>query len=497
MSYKVMSRRAFLQGTGGVLLTVPTLPSLLSKAEAQLNEPKKRFISFMTRSGMNLYSWDPTIEANLVPGSTVKVRSLTGYPGNISKILNEPFNSLKSKIAIIRGLDWAGGHSHNYGMLTGFPYRITRSNEKDLVKHISMDQVLAKSNKIYPSPPVTPVLNMSYATSSVQSHILSGNEIQFAPSYTDPAIAFGELFSKLGGSGQSSELSRKASLLDFVLESYNRISKGSKISASDRIILEQHADHLRDIERAITANSNLVCSQLPFAPKSFKERGIKGHFYEYFSNPTEHKQFLDTTMSISFDIMVAALRCGLTNICNYAIHYGQYYNFLPNVYTDHHSHSHKQKSEPVPYDEISIFLMSKVAEFISKLDVPDPSGQGSILDNSMFLYTSSLAAAWSHGGYNLPVLLAGGLNGKIKMDRYIDYKSDRSWSHVTSHSWYEKVGIPYMRLLATLLQAFGLTPEEYEQGQKGFGNWDSNAENWVNYDRSLAVRNQPLELIMA
>jgi hypothetical protein len=60
------------------------------------------------------------------------------------------------------------------------------------------------------------------------------------------------------------------------------------------------------------------------------------------------------------------------------------------------------------------------SSFLEKMrDTPD--GDGSLLDHSAILYGAGMSEGNGHVPRNLPILLAGGANGKLRGGRHIKY----------------------------------------------------------------------------
>jgi hypothetical protein len=95
----------------------------------------------------------------------------------------------------------------------------------------------------------------------------------------------------------------------------------------------------------------------------------------------------------------------------------------------------------------------------------------------------------NHLNWSVPSLLVGSAGGALNTGRYIDYID---WDQpVKFHQEKGPVieGVPYNRLLVSLLQAFGLSPEDYERnGQPGYGSTSTNGRDpsaWpTDYDLS-------------
>lgn len=119
---------------------------------AGATRPPKRFVFFFSGNGQrpaNYYPKEPLPWKVVAP--KVREISLVG-PDPISTVFGDDFTPLKSKILLIRGLDFimkkGGGHDGPC-TLSGF----LRSSAEDTTRWVSIDQVMANSRGVYPTPP--------------------------------------------------------------------------------------------------------------------------------------------------------------------------------------------------------------------------------------------------------------------------------------------------------------------------------------------------------
>ena len=92
------------------------------------------------------------------------------------------------------------------------------------------------------------------------------------------------------------------------------------------------------------------------------------------------------------------------------------------------------------YNVITAWHNRQFAYMLGKMKSID-EGNGTLLENSMLLYGSSLGDGHAHGEENLPVVFAGGGSGTIKNGRFLKYRKNYSLSHfhlATLH----RMGVP-------------------------------------------------------
>ncbi len=97
---------------------------------------------------------------------------------------------------------------------------------------------------------------------------------------------------------------------------------------------------------------------------------------------------------------------------------GLFYPFL-NVRAAHHNASHDDTSES--YEKVTRYYCSQLAYLASRLDAM-PEGDGTVLDHSCLMFTSSMWSGTKHDASKLPVVLAGGLGGTLPTGRVLDYR---------------------------------------------------------------------------
>ena len=76
----------------------------------------------------------------------------------------------------------------------------------------------------------------------------------------------------------------------------------------------------------------------------------------------------------------------------------------------------------------------------------------------------------NHLNYSVPVLLAGSAGGHFDTGRYVDYIDWNRNVKFSQHNGMVIEGVPYNRLMVSILQAFGLEPQDYErEAGQGYG----------------------------
>ena len=522
MKFDRMNRRMFLSGSSGALLALPWLPSLLPRAARAQSSSPLRFVAVKSYSTQNLRSWYPSFSGNgysarpydpgdgKADGTTELTQRLPqssgrhsdgneyfgrwapltdlAAGGSLSPVLGAGFNPYLSRSLLLRGLDFMPDTNHNQGgMLGNFEAADNRHGAPEVP---TIDQVLAHSPHMYSSAPVgTRSLHLSPGRANTFSFTDggTGGAVSQVTAHVDPLTAFNEAFGSFMPAGEDTGPDPNLRLVDHVIEDYRRVMGGSRISGADRQLLDQHITFLSEVQARLTATSTVSCDE-PLAPPSVRADGV---------GVSE----LETSFQLMVDVMVAALRCDVTRIATLNVWKAIGRGIGPNgtdlgfVHSglkdaqDWHETAHRWGT---PDDDAKILAMNQwIADevflrILDGLDVEEADGR-TFLDNSVVMWGNELGM--NHLNWSVPALLVGSAGGALQTGRYIDYIDwDRN---VRFHQEDGPVieGVPYNRLLVSLLQAYGLSPAEYERNsQAGYGTYATSGKNAsahaIDYDAS-------------
>ncbi|HEX4925671.1 MAG TPA: DUF1552 domain-containing protein [Bdellovibrionales bacterium] len=460
-------------------MAIPFLPSLAPTAAVaqSVTLKPKRLITFYTPYGSVYSQWNPSVPASNLIGPDIRERTLASVAGDISGILGARFTALKEKLLLVRGLD--GLVLFDHGGAFGLAGNKGNEDLKILSLNQSIDQILAKSPKIYATEPKLRSLHLTPGSTTDSRNFISFAKTPTGaapvPVIQDPRIAFEKLFGGLdAGLTDAQKLARRnrnLGVIDRVLASYNQVMGSSRLSSLDKQRLESHVQMIRDLEKSIQETEGGICA----GPAN-----ITGMTTDFSRMVTQH-----------IDIMVAAIRCDLTRIGTISLGESRTYNWLPNQISHHHSMSHSDEPAAAGLTAINQWWANKFAELLEKLNVVEDATTGrTYLDNSIAYWCNEQT---SHGILNhrlldMPVLLAGGA-GTLATGRYVDYRRP---GNVDQYSGVIR-GRVYNSLLVTILQAMGLAPAEYEEnGVAGFGEYRYR----TNYDTADATMRSPLPSLL-
>jgi hypothetical protein len=462
----MLSRRRFLRDLGvsaGAAPFLLGLDSLYEKARAQ-TAPKKRFLVFYAPNG-NIYAFwridtsGQTVDLTLNNGAALSNPNLQLSPlqPNASKILildrvsyvaaramYQDTSALLAGTRTIDGLDHPGGHQKGMGSILSGQVLIGGTQNfgnAGMSSAVTTDQVLA--NTLFKTTTKFPSLQLAVRYGSDLDN-LGDRYVDKRLSYTTPVGPMGAtplppttdpfvLFHTLFGTGSTSpqmtnnQLILDKSVLDAVQADFTRVS--TKMSKADQLLLAQHAQSVRNIEGQLTSTMfQMVNCGMVTAPTT--PGGVD------ITNPTATKTWtlLPASYPVVMDMMISltvqALACGLTNVVTFMCANSENdMNFpwlnlnVPSPYSlaGAHGMSHQRNPNLLVVDR---WYASKFNALISQLAAtPDSGAAGSVLDNSILMYTSCLGDGSSHHSDNAPMVLAGGNGGYFKTGRAIRFNS--------------------------------------------------------------------------
>jgi hypothetical protein len=428
-------RRQILQALGLGALVSPFVPLLDAHAlEAAF---PKRLVLFYTPHGTIYDNWKPsgtvstfTLGPILLPLAPLqrKINVLDGL-----QITHSAVRAPSHTEGI--GLTWTGsnlsqGSAFNF---QGYPF--------DWVDGPSVDQVIAKSAATrFPSLE----LGVNSGSNAPNNRMIYSGPRQPVQPETSPLKAFNRLFTGfVSGPNPDPAADRlraeKKSVLDLVSGQLSRV-RGS-VGAADQQKLDAHTTAIREIETRLGATGPIVSCAKPAAPPAATD--VPG------------------VLTAQLDVLAAALACNLTSVASLQLKVGDNdnapYPWL-GVTEGHHPLSHSGDGDTAARDKLTkiyTWYADRLAYFLAKLDAI-PEGNGTVLDNTLVVWSSEVGKGNNHSFSKLPVVLAGGLGGAVVTGRYLQYNN-----------------VPHNRLLVALCHAMGLDQvQKFGSTDQGMGSLD-------------------------
>jgi hypothetical protein len=367
----------------------------------------------------------------------------------------EPLADFKQSISVLSGLDKAnsrtgdGHYAKTANFLTGEP--VTKTTGKDIsAGGISMDQLAAQHiGHLTPLPSLE--LAIDPVISGIDSNVgytrLYGSYISWRSANVpvareiNPRFVYERLFGDKDRPQRGTKARRRGedfqSLLDRALEDAATLRR--RLGRDDQVKLDEYLDSVRAVEKRIEFALKPdprdwepeTPAQLPPAPDQKAPADFREH------------------VKLMLDLMVLAFQTDSTRIITFMFANdvsGRNFSFLPGVSGGHHDMSHHEhKDEKIKqYREINRWHTAQLAYLLAKLRAI-PEGDGTLLDNSMILFGSSISDGNRHDPNNLPIILAGGAGGALRTGR-----------HLTSPK-----ETPLCNLYTTMLDAVGVKIESF------------------------------------
>jgi hypothetical protein len=214
-----------------------------------------------------------------------------------------------------------------------------------------------------------------------------------------------QMFAKLYGQVKNRE--SLASILDDVREDLAKVS--SLASAEDRRLLDEHAHLVREMERELAENNPAQAHAIPQL-----EPGLK-----------EENDNIPRLAKMQIDLLASSFAADFARVATLQFTHsvGQAKMNWIGVDESHHELSHEPDSNRAAQDKlirINKWYAEQLAYLATKLaSTPDPSG-GTLLDNTLIVWTNELGKGNSHTLDNIPFVMVGNGMG-FRMGRSLKY----------------------------------------------------------------------------
>jgi hypothetical protein len=369
--------------------------------------------------------------------------------------------SFKDKIIAIEGVDLLSDtNAHNSAgtILTGS--RIV-GGDGGLPWNSSLDQFLAIENGLG-DPTLVPSVALA-----VGSKALSAREtLSFGKGgvpiskIIDPGIAFDFLFKQaIVGSDPTAQAQadhqRKLgkSLIDFVRGDVNRLR--ARVGPFEVEKLDQHLDALRALEKKWQTVSLPNGCMPPERPAAFP----------YLERYNGGEPYFDAISDLHIDLLALAMSCDITRFATLVLNDLSYADNPLGLPEDNHGGmAHTYSASPLgssghpvgdgnpatwlPLAKFNRYSYSKVARLLQRLD------EYGIIDSTLVYASSDMGNPATHSTRDVPTLLAGGANGKLRMGRRIKYRTDCPLGTWCDERGSDYQTVPSNQLLVSIIQAF-------------------------------------------
>lgn len=405
---KSLPRRTFLRGVGATL-SLPLLDAMIPSMTALAHTPgspnKLQRLGFVYMPmGCDSSRWTP-------PGGDTL--------GELSPTLM-PLEPVKGKIAIISNMElknaYPGTHAtSNSSFLSAASAKRTEST--DYYLGTTVDQVAAQQ---LGRDTQLPSLELAMDLLSVVGQCDNGyacvyqNNLSWSspttplPAEAHPRIVFERIFGDgADGAKRRQALQEKSSLLDSMTQELKRLK--NTLGPADQRRVDQYLESVRNVEKRIQ-RAEAMSAENPL-PDVDRPNGVPAAY-------ADHARLM-------FDLQLLALQGNVTRVTTFQMARETSNRTYPEIGVPdaHHplTHHGNNPEKIAKMAKINRFHVSLFAEFLQKLEAT-PEGNGSLLDNVLYLYGSGMGNPNVHDHTNLPIIVAGGAAGRMQGGRHIRFK---------------------------------------------------------------------------
>ncbi len=423
------TRREFIRDLGISAAAIPFVLNLPSLAFANQGQRKQRIIFMFSPNGVVRKNFWPDEE-----GEEFKLKEIL-----------KPLEPFRDKMLILNGVCdqvRGDGDSHMRGMgclLTGIellPGNIQGGSDTPAgwAKGISIDQELknflhkdAATRTRFGSLEFGVMVPERADTWTRWSY--AGANKPITP-IDDPYQMFAKLY------GRAKDQEALSSVLDGLKDDLKKVS--AVVGSADRKLLEEHATFVREMEEELKESRATAGHAVPPL-----EPGVR-----------RDNDNMPQISKTQIDLMINAFAADFMRVATF-----QYTNSVGgarmkwlDISEGHHALSHEGNDKLAAQEKltkIDMWFAEQMAYMAKRLaETPEPGGEGSLLDNTLIVWTNELGEGNTHTLNDIPFVMVG--NGlDFEMGRSIKYKRT-----------------PHNRLLLALAHGFGHRIDKF--GNPGF-----------------------------
>lgn len=422
-----IDRRTLLHGfassAGGMLFAPHIWPARAAAAEPARGP--MRLVFFLQNHGFHPQHAQPS-------GLAVNEKTLDKVidqplQGCVLPKYIDPLTPYLDRLTIVQGLN--GKHVRPYH---GAPYGALGGFKKEHSSPLgeTIDCAVSKA-----MPAVVPLLAMGWDTlakmKSQPIHYASSawGPDKAVPMYCDPVLAYKNLFGVAKAGQDRKDFEAETDLYDFAKQSASRIE--ARLPPSEQAKFRPYTEGHDEASRRRRELLKMADTLAQHAPV----------LTDKFTKPQFETDWWDASLSVA----IAALTSGATNVVTIASGLctvgGSWEGWGATAVG--HTLGHTSQLENPDWLKIRQANMNMLVRVMKALDSV-PEGRGTMMDNTLIVYTSCAAESQHSTGNRWPFLLLGNLGGKLRSGRYLQYPLEPKPGSRTINGLY-----------ATLLHALG------------------------------------------
>ena len=316
----------------------------------------------------------------------------------------DPLAPHRDKLTIIQGLHGkhtSPAHSAYYGCLGG--YRRNKSTPFDITIDCALSKVLPKA----PVPLFS--VGMESLNRMKQVPIFHATSAwgpgEKAPMICDPTFLYRLMFGSVATGKQRKTYDENSKMLDFIART--SAQSAETLPKSGRQKLKPYAD-ISTFRDSVSSMSDSLKTYMP-------------EFDEKYSAPKHETDWHDAML----DLTIAALKAGLTNVATINSGCGEFYGSWEGlgIASKGHSLGHLSMTSDI-WRRIRQYNMRMLSKLVQALE-ETPEGNGTMMDNTLIVYTSNNADKQHTNGASWPFMTLGNFGGTMQEGHYLKIENDR------------------------------------------------------------------------
>jgi hypothetical protein len=416
-SHRGISRRLFLGGLGGVVVALPLLESMgpggTKEARAATYDP---FLVIL-RQGNGVQQQTDDEPERFWPSNpgALTTASMQADGDRATSVLSD----YASKLTLVRGVNFAfdgNGCGHSGGgnqVLTAAQVSQDLSGAQSLAMGESIDNLVARQL----TPNIEPLTLYAGPKYGYLDEVLSyRGPKQLRSAEQHPLKVYNDLF-KLGTLDPKvlEELkARRQSVNDLVRSQLTSLLASPKLGGADRMRLEMHFQAIRDLEVNACKLPDMSLADMMALDAN-----------------ADSNDDVEAAAKMHIDVLALALSCGAVRAATLQIGSGncglQFFLAGEKQYSFHWI-SHRIQADgatgdPIPGADLKHHEIDKLHAGIFKYLLDKLAsytlGATSLLDAGASIWLNDLSDKY-HGYRNVPHVIAGSCNGKLKTGQYLD-----------------------------------------------------------------------------
>jgi hypothetical protein len=387
---KHIDRRKFLLGAGGSIMALPWLEMYAEEAATKkLKEPSLRFASFYSPMGF--------VRDHFFPGK--------GNQDFLAMPTLSPLKNVGGKVTLITGLSRVNVRGIDVHNQCSSCYLSSADPHRELKSPYPMDRTLDHliADKVSERTPIRSLELNCNTFKDLKESIYLDNISWYGPEHVatslkDPRQVYQRLF-KTGKSDKD--------ITDLILKDAANFEKN--LSRHDKDKLDEYFTSVREIEKQIEKLSSYYAT----------------HERADMKEPEETPMTRGEYIRMMGKLLVLAFQGDLTHVATFMLapeRWGTPQRFHELNFTkSHHGLTHSQGREDIKkiLAQVDRFYVELFAEVLEQLDAIK-EGEGTLLDHSMITLGSGLGDGKDHTMDELPIIVAGSANGRIKTGRILN-----------------------------------------------------------------------------